>query len=105
MGVQRTWLNSEVLLSQLEHNDFEVQHDSNEIGFDAVVINTCGFIEDAKQESIDTILAYVDSKKQGGLEKLYVMGCLSERYKKELIDEIPEVDRYFGKFDMKAHHH
>ncbi len=102
MGCSKNLVDSEVLLSQLEHNDFEVQHDSNETGFDAVVINTCGFIEDAKQESIDTILSYVDSKKQGDIQKLYVMGCLSQRYKTELIDEIPEVDRYFGKFDMKA---
>ncbi len=102
MGCSKNLVDSEVLLSQLEHSDFEVLHDSNETDFDAVVINTCGFIEDAKQESIDTILSYVDSKKQGSIKKLYVMGCLSQRYKTELIDEIPEVDRYFGKFDMKA---
>ena len=102
MGCSKNLVDSEVLLSQLEHNDFEVLHDSNETNFDAVVINTCGFIEDAKQESIDTILSYVDSKKHGEIQKLYVMGCLSQRYKTELIDEIPEVDKYFGKFDMKA---
>ncbi len=102
MGCSKNVVDSEVLLSQLEHSNIEVAHDSDEVNFDAVVINTCGFINDAKEESISTILNYVDAKKQGDIGKLYVMGCLSERYKKDLIDEIPEVDRYFGKFDMKA---
>ncbi|NOY97176.1 MAG: 30S ribosomal protein S12 methylthiotransferase RimO [Chlorobi bacterium] len=102
MGCSKNLVDSEVLLSQLEHGSFEVTHDSNDTGFDVVIINTCGFIQDAKQESIDTILQYADAKKQGAIGQLFVMGCLSERYKADLRKEIPEVDRYFGKFDLKA---
>ena len=102
MGCSKNLVDSEVLLSQLEKGKFEVEHDSNGTDFDAVFINTCGFIHDAKQESIDMILDYAEAKKRGQIEKLYVMGCLSERYQHELEKELPEVDRYFGKFDMKA---
>lgn len=102
MGCSKNLVDSEVLLNQLEKGKFEVFHDSDETGFDAVVINTCGFIGDAKQESIDTILQYAEERERGRIGKLYVMGCLSERYKDELRTEIPEVDRYFGKFDLKA---
>ena len=102
MGCSKNLVDSEVLLNQLEQGKFEVMHDSNDTGFDAVFVNTCGFIHDAKQESIDMILDYAEAKKHGDIGKLYVMGCLSERYQKELEEEIPEVDRYFGKFDMKA---
>lgn len=102
MGCSKNLVDSEVLLNQLERGDFDVVHDSNDTGFDAVFINTCGFIHDAKQESIDMILDYADAKKRGDIDKLYVMGCLSQRYQKELEQEIPEVDRYFGKFDLKA---
>ena len=102
MGCSKNLVDSEVLLSQLEKGKYEVMHDSNETNFDAVFINTCGFIHDAKQESIDMILDYVEAKKRGQIDKLYVMGCLSARYEHELEEEIPEVDRYFGKFDMKA---
>ncbi|MBN2775303.1 MAG: 30S ribosomal protein S12 methylthiotransferase RimO [Prolixibacteraceae bacterium] len=102
MGCSKNLVDSEVLLNQLEKGKFEVVHDSNETGFDAVFINTCGFIRDAKQESIDTILEYADAKERGQIGKLYVMGCLSERYKTDLQKEIPEVDKYFGKFDLKA---
>ena len=102
MGCSKNLVDSEVLLNQLEKGKFDVVHDSNEPGFDAVFVNTCGFIHDAKQESIDMILDYAEAKKRGDIEKLFVMGCLSERYKKELETEIPEVDRYFGKFDLKA---
>lgn len=102
MGCSKNLVDSEVLLNQLQRGDFEVVHDSNETGFDAVFVNTCGFIHDAKQESIDMILDYVDAKKRGDIQKLYVMGCLSERYQNDLVKEIPEVDRYFGKFDLKA---
>lgn len=102
MGCSKNLVDSEVLLSQLERGKFDVTHDSDETGFDAVFVNTCGFIHDAKQESIDMILDYADAKKRGDISKLYVMGCLSERYRKELELEIPEVDRYFGKFDLKA---
>lgn len=102
MGCSKNLVDSEVLLSQLERGKFEVVHDSNETGFDAVFINTCGFIHDAKQESVDMILDYAAAKKRGEIKKLYVMGCLSERYHNDLKDELPEVDKYFGKFDMKA---
>ncbi len=102
MGCSKNLVDSEVLLNQLERGDFEVKHDSEDTGFDAVFVNTCGFIHDAKQESIDMILDYVEARRRGEIGKLYVMGCLSERYQKELEQEIPEVDRYFGKFDLKA---
>jgi len=102
MGCSKNLVDSEVLLSQLQRGKWEVMHDANGGGFDAVVINTCGFIHDAKQESIDMILDYANAKTRGEIGKLYVMGCLSERYQKDLETEIPEVDRYFGKFDLKA---
>ena len=102
MGCSKNLVDSEVLLNQLERGKFEVMHDSNETGFDAVFVNTCGFIHDAKQESIDMILDYAEAKKRGEINKFYVMGCLSERYQNDLEKELPEVDRYFGKFDMKA---
>ena len=102
MGCSKNLVDSEVLLSHLEHGKFDVVHDSGDKDFDAVFINTCGFIADAKEESINMILDYAEAKKQGEIGKLYVMGCLSERYQNELEKEIPEVDRYFGKFDMKA---
>lgn len=102
MGCSKNLVDSEVLLNQLERGKWEVVHDANGGGFDAVVINTCGFIHDAKQESIDMILDYAAAKTRGDIGKLYVMGCLSERYQKDLETEIPEVDRFFGKFDMKA---
>ncbi len=102
MGCSKNLVDSEVLLNQLEKGKFEVVHDSNETGFDAVFINTCGFIQDAKEESINMILDYAEAKKRGEISKLYVMGCLSERYQHDLEAELPEVDRYFGKFDMKA---
>ncbi len=102
MGCSKNLVDSEVLLNQLEKGKYDVVHDSSESGFDAVFVNTCGFIHDAKQESIDMILDYAEAKKRGDIGKLYVMGCLSERYQKDLEVEIPEVDRYFGKFDLKA---
>lgn len=102
MGCSKNLVDSEVLLNQLERGKFEVMHDDGGSGYDAVVINTCGFIHDAKQESIDMILDYAAAKKRGDISRLYVMGCLSERYQKELEEEIPEVDRFFGKFDLKA---
>ena len=102
MGCSKNLVDSEVLLNQLEKGKFEVLHDSNDVNFDAVFVNTCGFIHDAKEESINMILDYAEAKKRGDINKLFVMGCLSERYQKELEKEIPEVDRYFGKFDLKA---
>jgi ribosomal protein S12 methylthiotransferase len=101
LGCSKNLVDSEVLLNQLSIDGFEVVHDSNE-NSDIVVLNTCGFIGDAKEESVNTILQFVDAKSRGSVEKLYVMGCLSERYKADLQNEIPEVDKYFGKFDLKA---
>lgn len=101
LGCSKNLVDSEVLLNQLSMDGFEVVHDSNDES-DIVVINTCGFIGDAKEESVNTILSFVDAKGRGDIEKLYVMGCLSERYKTDLEKEVPEVDRFFGKFDMRA---
>lgn len=88
-------------MGQLQANQFDVHHDENLERADAVVINTCGFINDAKQESVDTILEYIRAKEDGRIGSLYVMGCLSERYVKELETEIPDVDKYFGVNDLK----
>jgi ribosomal protein S12 methylthiotransferase len=101
LGCSKNLVDSEVLLNQLSIDGFEVVHDSNDTS-DIVVINTCGFIGDAKEESVNTILQFVDAKSRGEIDKLYVMGCLSERYKTDLETEVPEVDKYFGKFDLKA---
>ncbi len=87
-------------MGQLKSNDIEVAFEDDSNDADVVVINTCGFIHDAKQESIDTILNYVDAKKRGQVDEVYVMGCLSERYKKELENEIEDVDSYFGVDDI-----
>jgi len=102
MGCSKNLVDSEVLMNQLDRGNWEVTHDGDGPEYDAVIINTCGFIHDAKQESIDMILDYAEAKLSGKINKLYVMGCLSERYMKELETEIPEVDRFFGKFDLKA---
>ena len=96
LGCSKNIVDSEVLMGQLKANQFEVTHESDNDESEIVVINTCGFIENAKQESIDTIIRYATAKKEGAIEKLYVTGCLSERYKNDLEKEIPEVDAYFG---------
>ena len=96
MGCSKNLYDSEVMMAQLKANKFEVEHESNEGDSSIVIINTCGFIENAKEESINTILDFVDAKKEGLVEKVYVSGCLSERYKDQLEDEIPDVDAYFG---------
>jgi len=93
LGCSKNIYDSEVLSGQLKANGKEVVHEGQG---EVVVINTCGFIANAKQESIDTILHFVDQKNQGAIEKVYVTGCLSERYKEDLEKEIPDVDRYFG---------
>ena len=87
-------------MAQLKANDFDVEHEAKKDDFGIVVINTCGFIESAKQESIDTILRYAQAKKEGQVEKVYVTGCLSQRYKDELSEGIPEVDAWFGTRDL-----
>ena len=95
LGCSKNLVDSEFILKQLEANDYTVKYDSND-KTDVVILNTCGFINDAKEESIESILNYVDAKKAGLLDKLYVIGCLSERYKEDLQRDIPEVDKYFG---------
>jgi ribosomal protein S12 methylthiotransferase len=100
LGCSKNLVDSEVLMGQLKANKFEVEHEGNGDDHQIVIINTCGFVDNAKQESIDTILRYVEAKKEGAVEKVYVTGCLSERYKKDLEKEIPEVDAYFGTRDL-----
>ncbi len=100
LGCSKNIYDSEVLMGQLKANQFEVEHESEELDSEIVIINTCGFIENAKQESIDTIIDWVEAKKEGAVEKVYVTGCLSQRYKPELEKEIPEVDAYFGTRDL-----
>ncbi|NBO61932.1 MAG: 30S ribosomal protein S12 methylthiotransferase RimO, partial [Flavobacteriia bacterium] len=95
LGCSKNTFDSEIMMAQLKANRFEVQHEGHDES-EIVIINTCGFIDNAKQESIDTILQYVDAKSQGLVDKVYVTGCLSERYRADLENEIPEVDAYFG---------
>lgn len=101
MGCSKNLVDSELLIRQFEANGYHCVHDSKRPQGEIAVINTCGFIEDAKQESIDTILEFIQAKKEGRLNKLYVMGCLSQRYKRELEEELPEVDKFYGKFNYK----
>lgn len=96
LGCSKNLFDSEVMMAQLKANKFDVSHESLKDDASIVIINTCGFIDNAKQESIDTILRYAEAKNEGQVDKLYVTGCLSERYKEELAVEIPEVDAYFG---------
>lgn len=96
LGCSKNVVDSEKLLRQISAGGFEVMHDSDDASADTVIINTCGFIRDAKEESIDTILRFVKAREKGELKNLYVMGCLAERYMHELKKEIPEVNKYFG---------
>lgn len=100
LGCSKNVVDSEYLMEQLEVGGWEVIFDSNDTSARVVVINTCGFIADAKEESIDTILSFVEAKKRGQIDKVFVMGCLSQRYRQELTEEIPEVDGLFGVTDM-----
>lgn len=100
LGCSKNRVDSEVLIKQLRENGFLVEHEAENPNHDYVFINTCGFIGDAKEESIETILTYTQAKALGKLEKIFVFGCLSERYKNELEREIPEVDAWFGKFEL-----
>lgn len=100
LGCSKNLVDSENLITQLQANAYDVVHDSNEPDANIVIINTCGFIDLAKQESIDTILQYAAAKSAGDIEKLYVTGCLSQRYKDDLEQEIPEVDAYFGTLEL-----
>ena len=101
MGCSKNLVDSELLMKQLDANGFECVHDSDNPEGDIVVVNTCGFIADAKMESIETILRLAEAKKEGRIKRLYVMGCLSQRNRPELEKEIPEVDKYYGKCDYK----
>lgn len=100
LGCSKNLVDSEVLLTQLRGNGIDATHEAKQDDASVVVINTCGFIDNAKQESIDTILRYVDAKEEGIVDKVYVTGCLSERYKNDLEKEIPEVDAWFGTRDL-----
>ena len=101
MGCSKNLVDSETLIGLFEANGYHCTHDSDNPKGDIVVINTCGFIQDAKQESINTILEFAQAKDEGRIRKLFVMGCLSERYMKELGEEIPQVDKYYGKFNFR----
>lgn len=101
MGCSKNLVDSEQLLNQFKEHGFEVFHNPEETHGDIAVINTCGFIADAKEESINMILELCELKEQGKLNAVYVMGCLSERYVQELSEEIPQVDKYYGKFNWK----
>ena len=99
LGCSKNLVDSEKLMKQLEANGYKVTHDSDHPQGEIAVINTCGFIGDAKEESINMILEFCQAKEEGRLKKLYVMGCLSERYLKDLQMEIPQVDKFYGKFN------
>ena len=101
LGCSKNLVDSELFLSQMAANGYAVSHNSDDSKARIVAINTCGFIGDAKEESVNTILGYADAKKRGLIDKIYVFGCLSERYKDDLQTEIPEVDGVYGKFQIK----
>lgn len=101
MGCSKNLVDSEQLMRRFEQEGYHCVHDPKRTAGDIAVINTCGFIEAAKEESINTILEFVDAKQHGKLKKLFVMGCLSQRYRKELEESIPEVDKFYGKFDYR----
>jgi len=100
LGCSKNMVDSEVLSGQLEANAYDVVHENEKLDHNIVVINTCGFIDKAKEESVNTILDQVELKKKGKLDKVFVTGCLSERYKQNLEAEIPEVDAYFGTMEL-----
>jgi ribosomal protein S12 methylthiotransferase len=100
LGCSKNLVDSEVLVSQLKYNDFDVEHQSEKKDANIIIVNTCGFIDRAKEESINTILSYAKQKEKGKIDKLYVTGCLSQRYKDDLEVEIPQVDAYFGTLEL-----
>lgn len=102
LGCSKNVVDSENIVTQLKANDIDVRHEEQESDANIVVVNTCGFIDLAKEESINTILEYAEIKKEGGIDKLYVTGCLSQRYKDDLEEEIPEVDAYYGTMELPA---
>ena len=101
LGCSKNLVDSEMLMGLMEAHGYQCTHDSDDPQGDIVVINTCGFIADAKEESINTILEFAQAKTEGKIKKLFVMGCLSERYLADLEEEIPEVDGWYGKFNYK----
>ena len=102
LGCSKNLVDSEEIVAQLKGNEIDAYHESSNVYPDVVIVNTCGFIDRAKEESVDTILENVERKKAGDIEKLYVTGCLSQRYKEDLEIEIPEVDAYFGTMELPA---
>jgi ribosomal protein S12 methylthiotransferase len=100
LGCSKNTVDSEVMMAQLKANEFDVKHENDAHKADIVIINTCGFIDNAKEESINTILEYAEAKNQGKIEKLIVTGCLSHRYKEDLETNIPEVDAWFGTLEL-----
>src|ERR1700761_1368716 len=100
LGCSKNLVDSEVLSGQLAAADIDVRHESEKKDHNIVVVNTCGFIDKAKEESINTIIEQVDLKKRGRLDKVYVTGCLSERYRNDLETEIAEVDAWFGTMEL-----
>jgi ribosomal protein S12 methylthiotransferase len=102
LGCSKNLVDSEVLLTQLKGNKVNVSHESKKDDANIIVVNSCGFIDNAKQESIDTILRYADAKEEGEIDKLYVTGCLSQRYKDDLEEQIPQVDAFFGTRELPA---
>ena len=102
LGCSKNMVDSEVMMGQLRANAFDVVHEKEQEQSDIVIINTCGFIDRAKEESVNAILEYAAIKNEGGIQKLFVTGCLSERYKQDLEKEIPEVDAYFGTMELPA---
>ncbi|MFZ4581974.1 MAG: 30S ribosomal protein S12 methylthiotransferase RimO, partial [Paludibacter sp.] len=99
LGCSKNLVDSEQLMRQFDALGYKVRHDAEKPDGEIVIINTCGFIGDAKEESINTILQFADRKKKHKMDKLFVMGCLSERYLADLQNEIPEVDKFYGKFN------
>lgn len=103
LGCSKNWVDSENIVTQLRANDYEVLHEQEErTDANVIIVNTCGFIDLAKEESVNTILEYADLKSKGEIDKLYVTGCLSQRYKDDLEQEIPEVDAYFGTLELPS---
>ncbi len=100
LGCSKNLVDSENLITQLKANQFEVEHESSKDDAQVIIVNTCGFVEQAKQESIDTILRFIDAKEDGLIDKLYVTGCLSHRYRDELEAEMPQVDAFFGTMEL-----
>jgi len=102
LGCSKNLVDSEHLLAQFRASGYKVLHNAYDTAAEIVIINTCGFILDAKEESVDSILSYIEEKKRGKIHKLFVMGCLSERYREQLIKEMPEVDGFYGVWEMPA---